>query len=291
MNRHLTSAGLAVAELAERHADDGRLSRGRTLFRKGSVTSLTVLEGSILATVRGSGGDEYEVSIGTASPSKRVVREVAEAQERDPTDGAADGSSRLVDRLVNDGVEICPPERDVGYSCDCPDWDELCKHVVAVLFAFADRVDLDETELLRWRGLDQPDRSRGRTETDPDPETETDPDFDGSGDGVGDRASRRAAARDKKRSELHALLGHTAVRMSPDGDLETSPPDLDGTWVEFLGRDLEITPVDLALIAESSDEPDPLFADSAVGVLATLGPALAEAITIIGARLAPVEPE
>ncbi|MEM7322951.1 MAG: hypothetical protein AAF531_07690 [Actinomycetota bacterium] len=268
MNRYMTSAGQAVADLAENYAEEGRVSRGRTLFRKGSVTGMSITEGSIIASVRGSGGDEYETTVGAAPPSKSVVRQVLDTPQPE--------GERLVDRLIDDGVDLCPPERDLGFSCSCADWDEFCKHVVAVLLAFADRVDLDEAELLRWRGLDQPrgpERSAVTGQRRPDV-------------GDDDRRSRRDAARAGKRTELEALLGDTAVRVSNSGGLETPPEPLDPAIHDFLGVDWEPVPLDLDGLAS----PEPLFTDAQLGPLGPLGdlgPALADAIRTIATRLTP----
>jgi uncharacterized Zn finger protein len=47
-----------------------------------------------------------------------------------------------------------PPGRAVRRSCTCPDADfaGTCKHVVALAYVLADRVDRDPGLLLRWRG-------------------------------------------------------------------------------------------------------------------------------------------
>ena len=36
--------------------------------------------------------------------------------------------------------------------CSCPDWENPCKHIAAVLYLFADRLDDDPWLLLAWRG-------------------------------------------------------------------------------------------------------------------------------------------
>ena len=40
------------------------------------------------------------------------------------------------------------------FSCSCPDWAELCKHVAAVLYGIGRKLDDDPMLLLRLRGID-----------------------------------------------------------------------------------------------------------------------------------------
>jgi hypothetical protein len=42
--------------------------------------------------------------------------------------------------------------RDVRADCSCPDWENPCKHIAAVLYVFADQLDTDPWLLLRRRG-------------------------------------------------------------------------------------------------------------------------------------------
>lgn len=264
MSRFVSVAGERVAELAERCADDGRFSRGRTLFRKGSVSDLAIVEGSVLASVLGSGGHEYETTVSTALASPGVMRQVA--QSFDPANPLG------IDELIGDGIEICPGEIDLAFACDCPDWDEACKHVVAVMLAFADRVDLDETELLRWRGVDLSNTGSSAEAARPAPASEQ-------------------KARTAKLSELQTLLGDTAMRARASNDTASGDPAsqdrstsvIEPALAEFLGIDMMLEPIDVSNIAA----PAPLFPDAQLGPLADLGPELANALAIISQRLDP----
>jgi len=47
---------------------------------------------------------------------------------------------------------LVPEPEEVSFQCSCPDWDDPCKHGVAVMLAFAEVV-VDDPEMLRlWRG-------------------------------------------------------------------------------------------------------------------------------------------
>lgn len=307
MSRFLTTAGEQVAELIELSADEGRLSRGRALYRKGAVSDLAVVDGSVIASVRGSQGDDYETTISTTPAPPGVRREFV--------DGSAAG--RSLDELIEDGIDICPREIDLAFACDCPDWDEPCKHAAAVVLAFADRVDLDEAELLRWRGLDPaaahgpaastpgaapepkpkperapagprtptpPARSRPRAADDTEPGSEPEPEPD-------DRTA--------KLSELESLLGDTVMRV-PTADRSNTaasttaasntaaaPVTMEPALADFLGVGTTIDAVDVGAITE----PDPLFASLQLGPLADLGPELAGALAMIRTRLDDTTPE
>ena len=42
------------------------------------------------------------------------------------------------------------------FDCTCPDWDDPCKHGVAVLTELAERVAYDPSLLATWRGASPP---------------------------------------------------------------------------------------------------------------------------------------
>ena len=104
-------------------SDPNRFSRGRTYARQGAVDDLDVNVGVVTGSVQGSRAQPYEVTV-----------------RADPAD-AFDSMIALV------------PDRDeVSFLCSCPDWDDPCKHAVAVMIAFAEFV-AEEPEALRvWRG-------------------------------------------------------------------------------------------------------------------------------------------
>ncbi len=299
MSRFLSMAGEQVAELADRSADSGRLSRGRALFRKGSVSDLSVTEGSVIASVRGSEGDEYETTIATALAPPGVIRQIVQAQ--DPA------HRRSVEDLIGDGVDVCPRDIDLVFGCDCADWDEPCKHVVAVLLAFADRVDLDEAELLRWRGVDLsglvteepevPPRPQSPPRLGPEVQPETKPRKRPAAEPQTPSGSLSSETlspseptgqaepgdRSARLSELKSLLGDTAMRVPATDDSSPKRPEsaIEPALAEFLGVGMTFNPVDVSGITV----PDPLFVDVQLGPLADLGPELAKAVATIMARL------
>ena len=42
--------------------------------------------------------------------------------------------------------------KELRARCSCPDWENPCKHIAAVLYVFADQLETDPWLLLAWRG-------------------------------------------------------------------------------------------------------------------------------------------
>jgi uncharacterized Zn finger protein len=113
---------VVLAELAEPE----RLRRGRRYARQGAVMNLSVEAGAVCASVQGSRSAPYDVEI-------RLTRE-----------GRAPETVRLAD--------LVPKASSLRFDCSCPDWEEPCKHAVAVMTELAERVAYDPTLLGTWRG-------------------------------------------------------------------------------------------------------------------------------------------
>jgi uncharacterized Zn finger protein len=55
--------------------------------------------------------------------------------------------------FIEAGVALFPRTwGDVRANCNCPDWENPCKHIAAVLYVYADQLDTDPWLLLLWRG-------------------------------------------------------------------------------------------------------------------------------------------
>jgi uncharacterized Zn finger protein len=53
-----------------------------------------------------------------------------------------------------DGLFLAP---DLEFSCSCPDWASMCKHVAAVLYGIGARLDQRPELLFQLRGVDGSD--------------------------------------------------------------------------------------------------------------------------------------
>ncbi len=135
----------------------GRMQRGRTYARKGQIISLETNPGLLVAQVQGSRPTPYVVTIRTAEPTPAQWLQI-DAVIRSRVKFVAsllDGEvpPELEDAFSAAGVALFPTTwREVNATCNCPDYENPCKHIAAALYLFADRLDADPWLLLEWRG-------------------------------------------------------------------------------------------------------------------------------------------
>ncbi len=142
----------------ERYSDyANRLPRGRTYVRNGSVVDLQVGPGRVTALV--SGSTMYDVTV-TVGP---VPRSCWSAICRDCS-GAIDSlvellqgrfSTGVMARLCEQKTGLFPSPKDIIFTCSCPDWASMCKHVAAVLYEIGARLDSQPELLFMLRKVDQ----------------------------------------------------------------------------------------------------------------------------------------
>jgi uncharacterized Zn finger protein len=152
--------GEAWCDNLERYSDfANRLPRGRSYARNGSVIDLQVGSGRVTAVV--SGSSLYDVSVTVESVPR--ARWTAICQD---CSGAIDSlvellqgrfSKSVMARLCQDKTGLFPSPKEILFTCSCPDWASMCKHVAAVLYGIGARLD-DRPELLfALRQVDQQD--------------------------------------------------------------------------------------------------------------------------------------
>ena len=152
--------GEAWCDNLERYSDfANRLPRGRTYVRNGSVVDLQVGPGSVTALV--SGSTMYDVKV-TVGPVPRA-RWCAICKD---CSGAIDSliellqgrfSKGVMTRLCEEKTGLFPSPKDILFTCSCPDWASMCKHVAAVLYGIGTRLDHRPELLFTLRNVDQQD--------------------------------------------------------------------------------------------------------------------------------------
>ena len=152
--------GEAWCDNLERYSDyANRLSRGRTYVRNGSVVDLQVSPGSVTALVSGSTMYDVKVTVGP------VPRACWNAICKDCS-GAIDSLVELLQGRFSNGVmtRLCeqktglfPSPKDIHFTCSCPDWASMCKHVAAVLYGIGARLDQQPALLFTLRKVNQQD--------------------------------------------------------------------------------------------------------------------------------------
>jgi uncharacterized Zn finger protein len=140
----LTFWGKAWCDNLERYRDFAhRLERGRSYVRSGSVIDLKLETGKIVATV--SGSSLYTVAIEIDA----VERDAWLAIQKDCAGGIGSRldllSGRLSEpvmaRLCADRTGLFPAPSAIRFTCSCPDYAIMCKHVAAVMYGVGARLD------------------------------------------------------------------------------------------------------------------------------------------------------
>ncbi len=150
--------GTAWCDNLERYSDfSNRLPRGRTYVRNGSVVDLQVAEGEVSARV--SGSSLYRVSVKvSAVPKARWASICADSS------GGIDSlvellqgrfSKGVMERLCQQTSGLFPAPSEIKFSCSCPDWASMCKHVAATLYGVGARLDERPELLFLLRQVDQ----------------------------------------------------------------------------------------------------------------------------------------
>jgi len=60
-------------------------------------------------------------------------------------------------RLCEEKTGLFPSPKDIIFTCSCPDWASMCKHVAAVLYGIGARLDRQPELLFTLRQVDQQD--------------------------------------------------------------------------------------------------------------------------------------
>jgi uncharacterized Zn finger protein len=160
--------GKAWCDNLERYSDfENRLPRGRTYVRNGSVVDLQIAPGEITARV--SGSELYKVAVKvTPVPKPRwssICKDCAGAIDSLVELLQGRFSKGVMERICRQQTGLFPSPAEIQFSCSCPDWASMCKHVAAVLYGIGARLDtqpeflfklrkVNETELLARAGRD-----------------------------------------------------------------------------------------------------------------------------------------
>jgi hypothetical protein len=137
-----------------------RMERGRRYARGGRVHDLTVKAGKLEARVQGTRAVPYRVSLRSEAPTQAQWRrlEAEMAKRLGWTAQLLNGELPvdLEEAFAEVGVPLFPRRwSDLRVRCGCPDDAEPCKHIAAVLYVFAQRLDDDPWLLLAWHGKER----------------------------------------------------------------------------------------------------------------------------------------
>lgn len=150
--------GKAWCDNMESYRDfESRLPRGRSYARNGSVLDLQITPGKITALV--SGSSLYRVAIDITQLSKKNWGAI-----RADCAGGIDSlvellrgklSKAVMERLCRQDGGLFPKPSEIRFSCTCPDYASMCKHVAAALYGVGARLDHKPELLFRLRAVDE----------------------------------------------------------------------------------------------------------------------------------------
>lgn len=134
-----------------------RMQRGRRYARAGQVLSIDVTPGLLVAQIQGSRRTPYLASIRSRQPDEAAWERVEQALRSRVGFVArllaGEVPPDLEAACAEAGLDLFPDRwSQLQANCSCPDWENPCKHLAAVLYVFADQLDADPWLLLTWRG-------------------------------------------------------------------------------------------------------------------------------------------
>jgi uncharacterized Zn finger protein len=150
--------GRAWCANLERYSDfANRLPRGRSYVRNGSVVDLQVAPGTVTALVSGTTIYEVKVTVSAVIPARWVAICKDCSGAIDSVIELLQGrlSQGVMSRLCAEGTGLFPSPKELIFSCSCPDWASMCKHVAAVLYGIGARLDQQPELLFTLRKVDQ----------------------------------------------------------------------------------------------------------------------------------------
>ena len=142
----------------ERYADyESRLERGKRYVRTGTVVDLKIGKGKVSARVQGRRKAPYKVEIRISPLSEERCQYAISRCERKIENLELLLQGRFPEELkelfTGDGG-LFPDPKEISFSCSCPDWALLCKHVAAVLYGIGAKFDENPMLFFELRGID-----------------------------------------------------------------------------------------------------------------------------------------
>ncbi len=130
----------------ESYADySNRIERGRSYVRHRAIMDLQIKPGEVRALVQGSSAKPYSVTVQideiTPTTWKKIKKESAGKLDSLPELLAGKFPKAIGDLFTQKGKGLFPSPRQIRFSCSCPDWAVMCKHVAATLYGIGARLD------------------------------------------------------------------------------------------------------------------------------------------------------
>lgn len=154
----------------EDFTDSGRLSRGRSYARGNKVKNFDIIEGSVVAQVRGSVNPYFGVYKEPLYTTAIEFQPISKAKWAAIIALIASKASLISRLMLNEipetieepfaalGLGLMPRgAKDFDTRCSCPDYSNPCKHIAGVHYLLAAQIDQDPFLLFELRGLSRAD--------------------------------------------------------------------------------------------------------------------------------------
>jgi len=146
----------------ERYADyKNRIGRGRSYVRHGTVLDLRIEQGQVTSLVQGTASKPYSVTVDIKELPANIWKKITVACE-----GKLDSLQELLagkfPKALNEiftaqGKGLFPSPKEISFSCNCPDWAYMCKHVAATLYGIGARLDEEPGLFFKLRKVEMND--------------------------------------------------------------------------------------------------------------------------------------
>ncbi len=149
--------GKAWCDNLESYRDyENRLPRGRAYVRNGSVVDLRIASREVKAKVSGSSIYAVSVKIGEVPPAqwKSICADCAGGIDSLVALLRGKLSKGVMERISRQQGGLFPKPSEIGFSCTCPDYASMCKHVAAALYGVGARLDEQPELLFLLRAVD-----------------------------------------------------------------------------------------------------------------------------------------
>ncbi len=142
----------------EQYADyESRLDRGKRYVRTGAVLDLKIQKGKVLARVQGTRKVPYKIEVRISPLSEEKCQNIIEkcSSKLENIEELLSGNFPEEMKELFQGKDgLFPMPREISFSCSCPDWAIMCKHVAATLYGVGARLDTQPLVIFELRGID-----------------------------------------------------------------------------------------------------------------------------------------
>ena len=118
---------------------------------------MKISEGKVLARVQGTRKTPNKVEVKTSPLKEGLCQEIIEQcssrLENIEKVMSGDFPDDMKELFTREGG-LFPSPRELSFSCSCPDWALMCKHVAAALYGIGARFDEDPMLFFKLRSID-----------------------------------------------------------------------------------------------------------------------------------------